>query len=82
MIMVIAAPFWDIVGHAMVTNQYVRLTADGQSQRGGIWNIKVFLFVYLGLMMVCVKMKMVCLATFSIVVYICFGRLICNLMLC
>lgn len=31
-------PFWDIVGNAMVTPQQIRLTADLQSLRGGLWN--------------------------------------------
>lgn len=34
-------PFWDIVGNSLITNEYTRLTADAQSQRGGLWNIQV-----------------------------------------
>lgn len=31
-------PNWDFLGNTMVTNNYVRLTADAQSLRGAIWN--------------------------------------------
>ena len=33
---------WDFVGNTIVTNNYVRLTSDRQSQKGAIWNIVVF----------------------------------------
>lgn len=29
---------WDVVGSSLVTNNYVRLTQDSQSRRGGLWN--------------------------------------------
>jgi len=32
---------WDFVGNTIVTNNYVRLTSDQQSQKGAIWNIVV-----------------------------------------
>ncbi|XP_042223407.1 vesicular integral-membrane protein VIP36-like isoform X1 [Homarus americanus] len=31
-------PYWDFLGSTMVTNNYIRLTADAQSLRGAIWN--------------------------------------------
>lgn len=31
-------PYWEIVGSTMVTQHQVRLTADIQSLKGGIWN--------------------------------------------
>ncbi|XP_011496904.1 PREDICTED: vesicular integral-membrane protein VIP36 [Ceratosolen solmsi marchali] len=31
-------PYWDFVGSTLVTNNYVRLTPDVQSQQGAIWN--------------------------------------------
>ncbi|MFH4980074.1 hypothetical protein AB6A40_006783 [Gnathostoma spinigerum] len=31
-------PNWDIVGSTMVSHQYIRLTGDMQSLKGGIWN--------------------------------------------
>ncbi|XP_077992634.1 vesicular integral-membrane protein VIP36-like [Glandiceps talaboti] len=31
-------PLWDFSGNTMVTNNFVRLTADRQSQKGAIWN--------------------------------------------
>jgi len=42
---------WDFVGNTIVTNNYVRLTSDRQSQKGAIWNTVVchqlFGFYYL-----------------------------------
>ena len=32
---------WDFVGNTVVTNNYVRLTADRQSQQGAIWSTVV-----------------------------------------
>ena len=32
---------WEFVGHTMVTNNYVRLTADVRSSQGAIWNTAV-----------------------------------------
>lgn len=34
-------PFWDVSGSALITPDYVRLTPDEQSKKGGIWNTKV-----------------------------------------
>jgi len=34
---------WDFQGATIVTNNYVRLTADRQSQAGSIWNTAVSL---------------------------------------
>lgn len=34
----IAIPFWDFTGSTMVTNSYIRLTADLQSRNGALWN--------------------------------------------
>ncbi|KAG1664562.1 VIP36-like protein [Nymphon striatum] len=31
-------PFWDFTGNTMVTQDYIRLTADRQSSQGGLWN--------------------------------------------
>ncbi|XP_063980277.1 vesicular integral-membrane protein VIP36 [Diachasmimorpha longicaudata] len=31
-------PSWDFMGSTMVTNDYIRLTADLQSQQGALWN--------------------------------------------
>ncbi|XP_077296985.1 vesicular integral-membrane protein VIP36 [Arctopsyche grandis] len=31
-------PFWDLVGHTMVTPKQVRITPDEQSRSGAIWN--------------------------------------------
>ncbi|KAL3092372.1 hypothetical protein niasHS_007581 [Heterodera schachtii] len=31
-------PFWDIIGNAILTPQYIRLTSDLQSLSGGLWN--------------------------------------------
>lgn len=31
-------PYWDFMGSTMVTNNYIRLTADQQSKQGAIWN--------------------------------------------
>ncbi|XP_023246014.1 vesicular integral-membrane protein VIP36 isoform X2 [Copidosoma floridanum] len=31
-------PYWNFQGNTLVTNNFVRLTADAQSQRGTIWN--------------------------------------------
>ncbi|MPC26215.1 Vesicular integral-membrane protein VIP36 [Portunus trituberculatus] len=31
-------PYWDFLGSTMVTNNYIRLTGDIQSQRGAVWN--------------------------------------------
>jgi len=32
-------PYWDFLGHTLVTSNYVRLTANSQSQRGALWNM-------------------------------------------
>jgi len=32
-------PYWDFLGHTLVTSEYVRLTANKQSQRGALWNM-------------------------------------------
>nr|XP_006823580.1 PREDICTED: vesicular integral-membrane protein VIP36-like [Saccoglossus kowalevskii] len=37
-------PLWDFLGSTMVTNNYIRLTADRQTQNGAIWN-KIPLYV-------------------------------------
>ena len=29
---------WHLVGNTMVTDRYIRLTSDVQSQAGGLWN--------------------------------------------
>jgi len=29
---------WDFIGSTVATNDYVRLTPDQQSRKGGIWN--------------------------------------------
>lgn len=34
----ISLPFWDYIGSTIVSSNYVRLTPDQQSKRGGIWN--------------------------------------------
>ena len=34
-------PFWDFMGSTLVTNNYIRLTPDAQSQTGAIWNTVV-----------------------------------------
>nr|CAG4645582.1 EOG090X07L3 [Lynceus sp. MCZ IZ 141354] len=34
----ITMPFWDFLGHVMVTSSYVRLTPDLQSRQGALWN--------------------------------------------
>ncbi|XP_055384540.1 vesicular integral-membrane protein VIP36 [Condylostylus longicornis] len=31
-------PYWDFLGHTMVTTNYIRLTPDLQSKSGAIWN--------------------------------------------
>lgn len=31
-------PNWDFMGSTMVTNNYIRLTPDIQSQQGALWN--------------------------------------------
>jgi len=33
---------WDFVGNTIVTNNYVRLTSDRQSNKGAIWNTVVY----------------------------------------
>lgn len=33
-----AMPFFESTGDTMVTNQFIRLTADEKSRRGGLWN--------------------------------------------
>jgi len=35
---------WEFVGHTIVTNNYVRLTADVRSSQGAIWNTAVSIF--------------------------------------
>lgn len=34
-------PYWDFMGSTLVTNNYIRLTSDIQSQQGAIWNTVV-----------------------------------------
>lgn len=36
----LSIPFWDFLGHTMVTNDFVRLTPDKQSRSGSLWNSK------------------------------------------
>lgn len=31
-------PYWDFVGSTIVTNKFIRLTSDSQSNQGGLWN--------------------------------------------
>lgn len=31
-------PYWDFVGSTIVSNKFIRLTADSQSLQGGLWN--------------------------------------------
>jgi mannose-binding lectin 2 len=31
-------PFWDFIGSTVVSNKYIRLTADQQSLKGALWN--------------------------------------------
>jgi len=31
-------PYWDFIGSTIVTNKFIRLTADAQSLQGGLWN--------------------------------------------
>lgn len=31
-------PFWDFIGSTVVSNKYIRLTADQQSVKGALWN--------------------------------------------
>jgi len=38
---VILDDHWEFVGHTIVTNNYVRLTADVRSSQGAIWNTAV-----------------------------------------
>lgn len=33
-------PNWDIMGHTVVADEFIRLTPDRQSKRGALWNIK------------------------------------------
>jgi len=33
--------FWEISGHALLTDDFIRLTPDQQSKKGGIWNALV-----------------------------------------
>ncbi len=33
-----SVPFWDFVGSTVVSNKYVRLTADARSLKGALWN--------------------------------------------
>jgi len=37
---------WEFVGHTIVTNNYVRLTADVRSSQGAIWNTAVSIFLH------------------------------------
>jgi hypothetical protein len=32
-------PYWNYVGNTVVSNKFIRLTADVQSQKGAIWNM-------------------------------------------
>ena len=31
-------PYWDFTGSTLVTNKFVRLTSDTQSQAGSLWS--------------------------------------------
>ena len=31
-------PYWDFIGNAVVSDDFIRLTPDRQSKRGGLWN--------------------------------------------
>lgn len=33
-----ARSYWHLVGNTIVTDRYIRLTADSQSKAGGLWN--------------------------------------------
>lgn len=52
-------PNWDFYGSTMVTSNFIRLTADAQSQRGSLWNQYVsydtLLFVYSTVLFVFLK---------------------------
>jgi len=41
---IMADDHWEFVGHTIVTNNYVRLTANVRSSQGAIWNTAVRLF--------------------------------------
>lgn len=43
----ISLPFWDYIGNTMVSSNYVRLTADLQSKKGGLWNQVVRTKIYI-----------------------------------
>jgi len=43
---VLADDHWEFVGHTIVTNNYVRLTADVRSSQGAIWNTAVSMLLY------------------------------------
>ena len=34
-------PYWDFVGNAVVSDEFIRLTPDRQSKRGALWNTRV-----------------------------------------
>ncbi len=34
-------PYWDFYGHAVVSDDFIRLTPDRQSKRGSLWNTSV-----------------------------------------
>ena len=38
-------PFWDFVGSTIVSNKFIRLTADSQSLQGALWNTIVIYFI-------------------------------------
>ena len=35
-------PDWDIMGHTVVADDFIRLTPDRQSKRGALWNTKAY----------------------------------------
>jgi len=37
---------WEFTGHTIVTNNYIRLTADVRSSQGAIWNTAVSKFLF------------------------------------
>lgn len=38
----ISIPNWDFIGNAVVTDDYIRLTPDRQTKKGGLWNQRKF----------------------------------------
>lgn len=31
-------PNWDLIGHTMISSDFIRITPDQQSRSGGVWN--------------------------------------------